>query len=244
MRTRKTRLVKKIAFTIAFAIFLCSLACLALADEGQWLTSLPPALEIAKSQNKMVLLDFTGSDWCGWCKKLDAETFSQPAFLDYAAKNVVLVRVDFPKKTPHSDDEKQANKALAEKYKVSGYPTIVVLKSDGDMLFKNVGYMAGGPAAMVSKLNELNPNAAKPAAAATPSALPPGFASGPPAPAPTPDGEPHLQGIFYSATHASVLLNGQSCKEGDTVDGIHVLKIAPDKVTVEWHGQTKELRML
>jgi thiol:disulfide interchange protein len=64
--------------------------------EPGWLTSVPDAQAQAKSENKLVLLDFTGSDWCVWCKKLDAEVFSQQAFADYAKSNLVLVEVDFP----------------------------------------------------------------------------------------------------------------------------------------------------
>ena len=64
------------------------------AADLTWLTSVPDAQAQAKKESKLVLLDFTGSDWCSWCKKLDAEVFSQPQFADYAKKNLVLVEVD------------------------------------------------------------------------------------------------------------------------------------------------------
>ena len=60
------------------------------AAELQWMTDAPKALAIAKAENKLVMLDFTGSDWCGWCIKLNKEVFSTPDFADYAAKNLVL----------------------------------------------------------------------------------------------------------------------------------------------------------
>jgi thioredoxin-related protein len=126
-----------------------------LAADAQWLTSVPDATAQAKKENKLILLDFTGSDWCGWCKKLDAETFSKSEFADYAKKNLVLVEVDFPAQKQQSAELKNANKALQEKYKVEGYPTLVVLKPDGTVLWNQSGYLAGGPAAMIAKLNEV-----------------------------------------------------------------------------------------
>jgi len=127
----------------------------ALAADSQWLTSVPDATAKAKKENKLILLDFTGSDWCGWCKKLDAETFSKSEFADYAKKNLVLVEVDFPSQKQQSDALKEANKALQQKYSVSGYPTLVVLKPDGTVLWKQPGYLAGGPSAMIAKIDEV-----------------------------------------------------------------------------------------
>jgi uncharacterized protein YyaL (SSP411 family) len=125
-----------------------------LAADAQWLTSVPDATAQAKKENKLVMLDFTGSDWCGWCKKLDAETFSKSEFADYAKKNLVLVEVDFPKDKPQSAELKAANQALQQKYSINGYPTLVVLKPDGTVVWQKVGYLAGGPEAMIAKLDE------------------------------------------------------------------------------------------
>jgi thioredoxin-related protein len=140
---------------IIFILFTCWMTGQLLAAEAQWLTSVPEATAKAKKENKLILLDFTGSDWCGWCKKLDAETFSKSEFTDYAKKNLVLVEVDFPAQKQQSAELKNANKALQEKYKVEGYPTLVVLKPDGTVLWNQSGYLAGGPAAMISKLDEV-----------------------------------------------------------------------------------------
>jgi protein disulfide-isomerase len=118
------------------------------------MTSVPEAKAKAKLEQKLVLLDFTGSDWCGWCKKLHSETFSKPEFIDYAKKNLVLVEVDFPHEKPQSDALKAANQALGAKYDVSGYPTLVLLKPDGKVVWKQVGYLEGGPSAMIAKLDE------------------------------------------------------------------------------------------
>src|SRR6516164_6830998 len=89
------------------------LACCAFvavhAADLTWLTDLPKAQAQAKSDNKLILMDFTGSDWCSWCIKLDQDTFSKPEFADYAQKNLVLVRLDFPQNKEQPDDLKAAN---------------------------------------------------------------------------------------------------------------------------------------
>src|SRR3954465_4955013 len=95
----------------------------------RWGENYEKALEQAKAENKLVLMDFTGSDWCGWCIKLNKEVFSTPEFAEYAKKNLVLVEVDFPNKKPQSAELKKANEALQEKYKIEGYPTVIVLNS-------------------------------------------------------------------------------------------------------------------
>jgi protein disulfide-isomerase len=125
-----------------------------MAADGNWLTSVPEAAAKAKSEKKLVLLDFTGSDWCSWCKRLDAEVFSKPEFQSYARTNLVLVEVDFPADKPQPDALKTANKALQQKYQVNGYPTLVVLKPDGTVVWQQEGYLAGGPPAMIAKLDE------------------------------------------------------------------------------------------
>lgn len=126
--------------------------------EANWLTDLPKAQAQAKAENKMVLLDFTGSDWCGWCIKLNKEVFSQPEFVEYAKKNLVLVEVDFPRKKELSPAQKEANDALAAKYKIEGYPTIIVLNKDGKKVGE-LGYQPGGPKAFIASLEKLKSKA-------------------------------------------------------------------------------------
>jgi protein disulfide-isomerase len=136
------------------ALIVCCVAGTLLAADSSWFTSVPDAKAKAEKEKKLVLLDFTGSDWCGWCIKLNSEVFSKSEFADYAKKNLVLVEVDFPHNKSQSEELKMANKALGEKYEVSGYPTLVVLKPDGTVVWKQVGYLAGGPSAMIAKLDE------------------------------------------------------------------------------------------
>ena len=122
--------------------------------EVTWLTDLPAAQKKAKDEKKLVLMDFTGSDWCGWCIKLNKEVFSTKEFADYAKDNLVLVELDFPNKKKQSAELKKANQALKQKYGADGFPTIVVLNSEGKQVWKQVGYMPGGPTAWIAKLDE------------------------------------------------------------------------------------------
>src|SRR6266568_8131270 len=90
------------------------------AAELEWLTDLPKAQAQAKKENKLVMLDFTGSDWCGFCIKLNKEVLSKPEFAEYAKKNLVLVEVDFPRRKALSAEQKKANESLQGKYNVRG----------------------------------------------------------------------------------------------------------------------------
>lgn len=124
------------------------------AEELNWLTDLPKAQAQAKKENKLVMMDFTGSDWCGWGIKLHNEVFSKPEFSEYAKKNLVLVQVDFPRKKEQTTELKAANEALQEKYKIQGYPTIIVLNGEGKKAGE-LGYQPGGPKAFIAELDKL-----------------------------------------------------------------------------------------
>ena len=139
---------------IAIGILVCGALLQAGAAELNWLTDLPKAQAKAKEEKKLVMLDFTGSDWCGWCIKLNKEVFSKPEFAEYASKNLVLVEVDFPRTKKLSAELKKANAALQEKYKIQGYPTIIVLNSDGKKVGE-LGYEPGGPKPFIAGLEKL-----------------------------------------------------------------------------------------
>lgn len=139
---------------IVLGLLGCWMAFQAQAADLTWLTSVPDAQARAKKESKLVLLDFTGSDWCSWCKKLDAEVFSQPQFADYAKKNLVLVEVDFPAQKKLDAALAKANDALKDKYKITGFPTLIALKPDGAVVWNQVGYLEGGPKAVIAKLDE------------------------------------------------------------------------------------------
>ena len=132
----------------------CALTAQMLTAGPEWLTSLPKAEAQAQKDNKLVLLDFTGSDWCVWCKKLEADVLSKPEFERYASTNLVLVQVDFPDHKAQSKELKDANAALQSKYQINGYPTLIALKPDGSMVWKQEGYLQGGPPALIAQLDE------------------------------------------------------------------------------------------
>jgi protein disulfide-isomerase len=123
------------------------------AAPGEWTTDYEAALATASGSNRKILLFFTGSDWCGPCKRLDGEILGTVEFLDYARENLVLVKLDFPKHMEQSDQLKAQNAQLAERYKIRGYPTVVVLNSSGEPL-GTIGYMRGGPGPFISKLKQ------------------------------------------------------------------------------------------
>jgi thioredoxin-related protein len=143
--------MKKIA---AILLTCCALAQ-AIAAEPQWLTSVPQAIAQAKKENKMVLLDFTGSDWCGWCIKFKKEALDTPEFSEYAAKNLVLVELDFPDKKPQSAEVKKFNKIWATQFKADGFPTFVVLNKEGKEIGRQDGYESGGAKAFIARLDKI-----------------------------------------------------------------------------------------
>jgi protein disulfide-isomerase len=124
---------------------------------ADWTTDYKAALVQAKAQNKLVLLDFTGSDWCGYCKLLEKDALSQQAFKDFAEANYVLVRVDFPRQTTLPDDLKQQNDALKSQFHVHIYPTLVVLNGDGVEVGRQEGYYPGTTAeSEIARLKKIN----------------------------------------------------------------------------------------
>jgi|SRR5271154_893193 len=124
--------------------------------ELSWGVDLPAALNRARSENKIVLLDFTGSDWCPWCIKFDQEVLSTGKFANYAGRKLELVEVDFPNTKAQSDLLKHDNAELKQRFNVSGFPTYVLLNSDGKELGRQVGYRAGGPDAFIAELGNFS----------------------------------------------------------------------------------------
>ena len=118
-----------------------------------WGTDLPKAQAQAKTEKKKVLMDFTGSDWCEPCMQLHKQVFESPVFKKYAATNFVLVLVDFPTADTQPPAVKAANKELAKKFNVEGYPTVIVLDETGKELTRNTGYEGESSKEFIAKLN-------------------------------------------------------------------------------------------
>jgi len=124
------------------------------ASAGEWETDFAKASELAKKEGKHMLLDFSGSDWCGWCIKLDKEVFKKSEFKEYAKQNLVLVMLDFPRSKPQSKKLKDQNKELAQKYEIKGYPSVILLSPEGELVGRT-GYQPGGPEKYVESLKAM-----------------------------------------------------------------------------------------
>lgn len=128
------------------AAFLSGAAAVCAAEgTPDWQTNFSQAKSLAAEQKRHVLLDFTGSDWCPWCVKMDKEVFANREFMQFAAKNLVLVKLDFPRSKPQPAPERAQNQDLAKKYQIEGYPTYVLLDPSGNEIRRQVGYLEGGP---------------------------------------------------------------------------------------------------
>lgn len=121
---------------------------------GEWTTDYQQALAAASAAGKPILVNFTGSDWCIWCKRLMNEVFTKDEFINYAKENLILLKLDFPRSLPQTPEEKQQNEELAKKFQIQGFPTILVLDKDG-MEKARTGYQQGGAENYVKHLQEL-----------------------------------------------------------------------------------------
>jgi len=117
----------------------------------KWSINYSQSLRSAKTQDKIVLVNFSGSDWCGWCVKLKSEVFDTPEFKRWAARNALLFQADFPKRRYQSAGTKKQNKGLSSKFGIRGYPTILVLDAAGKEIGR-LGYVKGGPGKWLAKL--------------------------------------------------------------------------------------------
>lgn len=102
-------------------------------NEG-WMVDIEKAQAISKESGKPIMANFTGSDWCGWCKRLTANVFSKPEFKKWADENVVLLELDFPRRTQLPQEIQAQNQSLQRAFKVTGYPTVWVfyLQENGE----------------------------------------------------------------------------------------------------------------
>lgn len=133
------------------AVFMASL--LGLQSVEAWISHYDRAVEMAKRDHKLILLDFTGSDWCGYCQLLEKEVFSTESFQKFTDDNFVCVKVDFPHEHALAEDVQKQNAQLQATYKVDGYPTLIVIDTDGKELGRITGYNPGsGPDPVIAQL--------------------------------------------------------------------------------------------
>jgi len=155
--------MKKLAITL----FLLLGAMTIQAQELTWQTDMNKAMEISKKTKKPLLLFFTGSDWCGWCMRLQKEVLKTPEFAKWADKNVVLVELDYPRRTPQQPEIQKQNQELQQTFAIQGFPTVWFVKAskkDGKVNLEKLGstgYVAGGPSAWLAGADQiLNPKKA------------------------------------------------------------------------------------
>lgn len=135
------------------------------AQEGQstlvWHTDMVTAVDKAVAEKKPLFLFFTGSDWCGWCKRLQAEVFFKPEFEKWANDNVVLLELDFPRRTEQPEALKEQNMNIQRMFDVRGYPTIWFVtptKNGTEIGFGKIGstgYVNGGPQAWIAEADRI-----------------------------------------------------------------------------------------
>lgn len=111
------------------------------ADAAKWTDNFPQAVAGAKKEKKPILMLFTGSDWCPYCIRMDEEAFAKPQFAEFLNRNFVLFKADFPKQKQLLPGTVQQNNALARKYGIEGFPTVLVISADGKVLAKT-GYLS------------------------------------------------------------------------------------------------------
>lgn len=120
----------------------------------RWNTSFDEARATAQAENKDILINFTGSDWCGWCIRLGQEVFQHDAFNEYAEQNFVLLELDFPRGFELEESLKQQNRELHSRFAVESFPTILLADEQG-RAYAQTGYQPGGPSGYIEHLQSL-----------------------------------------------------------------------------------------
>ena len=148
-------------YSIALLSIILSLNGFAQQKELTWYKDVNKAINVSVQQEKPILFFFTGSDWCGWCIRLQKEVFFKPDFVKWAKENLILVELDFPRRKKLDETLKQQNDNLRQMFAVRGYPTgwfVVPEIEDKKVNFKRLGsqgYVAGGPTNWINGANKI-----------------------------------------------------------------------------------------
>jgi len=173
---RSTFMVLKPLTIVLGAILL---ACSSIIAES-WTTDYSGGLAAASQRDRAVFLFFTGSDWCGYCQALDREVLTTSEFAAFAEENLVLVKIDFPRRTTLPPGQAAQNEALAKKFGIQGFPTVFIINHQGQVAGR-LGYTPGGPADFIGQIRQIagftwrgsSPAASAGAVGSTGSAKPP-----------------------------------------------------------------------
>ena len=154
--------MKKVIIALCLFFAAVNMQAQEMKDGLTWHTDLKKAIEVSNTESKPLFLFFTGSDWCGWCIRLQKEVFKTPEFEAWAKEKVVLVELDFPRRTPQDDAIKSQNSQLQQVLNVQGYPTVwFVTPTVTDRETTNLvqlgssGYVAGGPQVWLDGANQI-----------------------------------------------------------------------------------------
>ena len=144
--------MKKILFLL-LTVFSISCGLVSNNEEPSklWITDANEAIALSKETGKPIFAFFTGKEWCSWCKKLERQILSKEAFLSYAKENLVLLELDFPR---GSRNLPQAQIKLARKFRIQGYPTVIVMDSETNLLGQT-GYENVTPQEYVAKVERM-----------------------------------------------------------------------------------------
>lgn len=207
-----------------------------------WHTNYATAVAQAKANGKLLLVHFSGSDWCGWCMKLQKDVFQKKEFQEYAATNLVLLSVDFPKRKPMAPAMQEFNQALAARFQIEGIPTIVVANEDGSKLGV-LGFSDGGPKTFIKELERFVAQR-KSGHYSEPSALVAKVR-------PVLHGGLELQQIVGKKDRRSALINNQSLTAGQSAKvrvasgevSIRCMEIRDESVIVKVEGRREPLEL-
>jgi len=142
------------AFVFAFAAVTFGAKLSESVPKG-WGEDFAAAKEEAKKAGKLILMAFSGSDWCGWCVKMEKEIYSDKKFISKAKQKFVLVMIDSPRnKEILSKLAQKQNPDLVKKYNIHGYPSTIIARPSGEVVRQFGGYQRGGVDAFLEKLDE------------------------------------------------------------------------------------------
>jgi protein disulfide-isomerase len=160
---RSLKIYKMKNILIICTLFISSLSLYSQENDG-WLLNFDEAAELSMKTGKPILANFTGSDWCGWCIRLQKEVFVTPTFKKWADENVILLELDYPRRTQQTEEIKKQNRELQQFFKVRGYPTLHMFNvgvADGKTQITSLGktgYVAGGPTPWIANANNFLKN--------------------------------------------------------------------------------------
>ena len=120
-----------------------------------WMTNYDEAIKLSQSTSKPIVLFFTGSDWCGWCQKLEQESLDTPEFAQAVGNKFIFVKLDFPVNSALPPAVSAQNKQLQKKYNVSGFPSLVIIDGRNQTQIGKTGYRPGGGRAYADHLSKI-----------------------------------------------------------------------------------------